>query len=128
MPAAIRVGVEDVMGWVVAAGATLSGGGRCRACVEGGPDVNPTGVATTRGWARTDGGCADAKAMFAVIHITDRRSPARMRKRRLTVMEKFTLEFGVLDKFLVQDLFEPRLNVDKLQIHGDGVVVGFCHF
>ncbi len=96
--------------------------------VEGGPDVNPMGVVTTTGRARTDGGAADAKATFAVIQITDRRSPARTRRRMLTVMGKFTLEFGVLDEFLVQDLFEPRLDVDKLQIHGDRVVVRFCHF
>lgn len=38
------------------------------------------------------------------------------------------LEFCVLDKFLVQDFLEPRLDVNKLQIRGDRVTLNFRHF
>ena len=47
------MGVGMAMGRVVAAGEAWTGVGRCMARVEGGPDDNPTGVATTTGWART---------------------------------------------------------------------------
>lgn len=120
----------------------LVGGGVC-------PTGWLLGVATEVGWVGidTDGSsmgvgswpaCVRSGAEFAVskaampkIQIADRSSPESMRRFQLTVVMGRVyqgLEFYVLDEFLVQDFLEPRLDVDKLQIHGDQVIVRFCHF